>query len=607
MTEGSNGKREIHMSKKTQEGLTRRDFMKGAAAGAATGMVLGSASTALAAPETWGAPTTWDYSADVVVIGYGMAAQATAINAAAAGSTVLILEKATFKERGGNSRVCGQGILSPPPEIWAAYESYCKEATEGQGYPAAHGTGFTSDDTIKFYIEKARDSHAWFQAMGYPLIAQNNGGPGGWIPFYPTFPGADLIGTYDQYYTTTTDTVTYPKAHTGAGKMWYNLEDYIATQPKISIMYKSPAKRLIQNPTTREVLGVIITQNGVEKTVKARQAVSVCGGGYEFNTDMTHDFQHIIHVYSQGSPMNTGETIKMMWEAGAAPRNMGVVAAPTYTNAGIFPQYKGSIPLNATLTKGAFIMVGRNNKRFKDEYQAAITGIPNKAIARLEGTMTYSGQWIQNGAYVPQPCPEPMHYIFDKTALVAGAMFGSGMCWSDNIEGYKCSSDNSAELANGWIIQGATIAELAGKIGRDPVALQATIDKWNADCAAGRDTQFDTDACRAGVYTPYKRPAARLVPFTNGPFYAVENHQCTLNTQGGVVRNTNGQVMSMFDGNPIPRLYAAGENGDLWTILYQCMSNVGGGCLAYGRAGGTHAAGLTRWDASSSSKKAAKK
>ena len=50
-----------------------------------------------------------------------------------------------------------------------------------------------------------------------------------------------------------------------------------------------------------------------------------------------------------------------------------------------------------------------------------------------------------------------------------------------------------------------------------------------------------------------------------------------------MIRNTNGQVVSI-DNDYIPRLYAAGENGDLFTILYQCMSNVGAGCLAYGRA-----------------------
>ena len=92
--------------------------------------------------------------------------------------------------------------------------------------------------------------------------------------------------------------------------------------------------------------------------------------------------------------------------------------------------------------------------------------------------------------------------------------------WVACVEGFKGSADNSAELANGWIIKADTIAELAQKIGRDPVAVQATIDRWNASCAAGKDEQFDFtgDDTRA----PYTRPAARLVPVhAPGPFYAI--------------------------------------------------------------------------------------
>ena len=49
-----------------------------------------------------------------------------------------------------------------------------------------------------------------------------------------------------------------------------------------------------------------------------------------------------------------------------------------------------------------------------------------------------------------------------------------------------------------------------------------------------------------------------------------------------------------IEGPPIPRLYAAGENGDIWTILYQCMSNAGAGCLVHGRIAGEEAAKLAR-------------
>jgi len=129
-------------------------------------------------------------------------------------------------------------------------------------------------------------------------------------------------------------------------------------------------------------------------------------------------------------------------------------------------------------------------------------------------------------------------------------------------------------------------------MGRDPEQLQETIDRWNASCEEGKDLEFDLGDPN---YTSYDRPADRLVPFTEGPFYAVELFPSCLNTQGGMVRDTSGHVLDM-EGNVIPRLYAAGENGGFWNHLYQCMSNVGSDCYAMGRVSGINAANEEAWD-----------
>ena len=167
--------------------------------------------------------------------------------------------------------------------------------------------------------------------------------------------------------------------------------------------------------------------------------------------------------------------------------------------------------------------------------------------------------------------PEPIHMILRRRRRAGSpARCSSRACSSAGpatSRDSRASADNSAELANGWILKADNIHDLAVKMGRDPDELQSAVDKWNADCDAGKDTQFDIgDPAR-----PYMRPANRLQKFTTGPFYAIQAHQCTLNTQGGMKRNPLSQVMSI-EGPPIPRLYAAGENGDIWTILYQCMS-----------------------------------
>jgi succinate dehydrogenase/fumarate reductase flavoprotein subunit len=600
------------VAKQTNDGLSRRDFLKkSAVVGGAAGLgVLGVPGVASAAATSDWMPTTWHYTADVVVVGTGYAAQAAAIEAYRTGSSVIMVEKAPFRERGGNSRVCGQGLLAPSPAIWEDYKAYITQMTEGQEFPTNSGQGYTSADTIKLYVEGSYESRAWFASLAgddpalQPLVlnpANNGGGPGRWIPFYPTFVGADAIASEDQYWTNRTKITGAEKK---AGNVWANLEYYIVNKTQIEIKYKTPAKRLVQNPKSREVLGLIVTQAGVEKAIKARKAVVVCGGGFEFNEEMVRNFQKIPECYSYGSPHNTGETIKMCWDAGAEARNMAVIAAPTYRSAGRLPGYKGALGLANNTSAGAFIMIGRNNRRFRDEWRGSVSGIQNKAIADLEGTLTVSGAEIRDGAYIPQSSPEPMHYILDEAALKSTKMFTSAgtFGWVACVEGFKGSSDNSAELANGWILKADTIEELAQKMGRDPVAVRATVDRWNASCAAGKDEQFDHgDPTRA----PYMRPANRLVPFTAGPFYAIAVHQGTLNTQGGMKRNLKSQVMSI-EGPPIPRLYAAGENGDIWTILYQCMSNAGAGCIVHGRIAGEEASKLTRWDGATAARKARK-
>ncbi len=561
--------------------ISRRDFIKGAAAGAAAvalPTLASSPAQAQTSTKPW-LPAKWDYEADVVVVGAGFSAQASAIEADKAGASVLMLEKANEKEQGGNSRVCGQGFIAPPKNIWEDYFQYLKMATAGQGFPVP-------DEHLRFYIEESSKNLEWFKGLGIQVVEGNvGGGRGTWIPFYPQFPGAEAIAKEAQFY--------WVDPAKGPGRDWYALENYILQRKGIKKMFETPAKRLVQDPVSKEILGVVAEQGGKEVFVKAKRAVCVCGGGYEYNNQMTRDFQGISKLFSQGSPHNTGETIKMCWAAGADIRNMSAIAAPSYLSAGILPGYKASIPINPNLPKGGFIMVGANNKRFRDEYRTAKTGWQNRGINTLERAAGSTGQIIENGVYVRDKHPMPMHYIFDETARRSAPLFGSGMSWSDNIEGYKCSKDNSAELAKGWIIQAADIRELAKKIGRDPDALEATVKKWNADCAAGKDTQFDTGD---PTIVPYERPKERLVPLTGSPLNAVQVYPSTLNTQGGMVRNTKSQVLDIF-GKPIPRLYSAGENGDIWTWLYQCMSNVGAGCFGYGRVAGQNAAAEKPWDA----------
>jgi 3-oxosteroid 1-dehydrogenase len=83
-----------------------------------------------------------------------------------------------------------------------------------------------------------------------------------------------------------------------------------------------------------------------------------------------------------------------------------------------------------------------------------------------------------------------MYVIFDETARKAGpisVLAGLGYA----ALSHSWSKDNSVEIDKGWILNGNTISELAGKIKTmDAAILKETIAKWNEDVQNGKDTQF---------------------------------------------------------------------------------------------------------------------
>ncbi len=149
----------------------------------------------------------------------------------------------------------------------------------------------------------------------------------------------------------------------------------------------------------------------------------------------------------------------------------------------------------------------------------------------------------------------PVHLIFDESTREAGSIASQWLSWPTTTEGYTWSNDNLAEIEKGWIIKADTIEELAEQIGRDPVELQATIDRYNEMCEKGVDEDFGRDP-------------ATMAPIEKAPFYAVSITPTLVATTGGAKRDTDGRVLD-WNENPIPGLYEAGELGSYVSNLYQ--------------------------------------
>jgi len=165
----------------------------------------------------------------------------------------------------------------------------------------------------------------------------------------------------------------------------------------------------------------------------------------------------------------------------------------------------------------------------------------------------------------------PSYLIFDERTRLSGPI--TRIPHGANRD-YRWSANNSAEIGRGWIATARDPVELSRGLGLDSAQqLERTLAGYN-------------DACKTGN-EEFGRSRETLVKL-DGRLYGVPLWPCLLNTQGGPKRNSRCQVLSPW-GNPIKRLYGAGELGSIWGFLYQSGGNLGE-CLGLGRMAGQYAA-----------------
>ena len=139
------------------------------------------------------------------------------------------------------------------------------------------------------------------------------------------------------------------------------------------------------------------------------------------------------------------------------------------------------------------------------------------------------------------------------------------------------------------VFVGTTAEEALANAGLSGEALQtalATIEKYNAACAAGVDEE-------------YGKPANNLIPIDEAPFYVATQGttRCYgpgLNTLAGLCVNSYYQVLNPNKDAVIPGLYAVGNTmGERYGNAYNCPSagNNMGNAMTSGRVAGKHAAG----------------
>ena len=321
------------------------------------------------------------------------------------------------------------------------------------------------------------------------------------------------------------------------------------------------------------VKGVVIEKDGRDWRIGARLGVLVNAGGFAQNQEMRDKYMPNTSVLWTGAaPGDTGEMLREMMGLGAAVAQMEErvghqhVIPPGEENTHGDGVNLSRIASQLEVAKPHSIVVDRTGVRYMNESGSYMEFCKN-VLKRNETVPAIPSWWILD-----------THYL--NTFMFCKMMPGTPIPqeWFDA----------------GFIMKGATIEELAPKIGIDPKVLKDTVERFNADARQGKDPQFHRGerAYDEWLGDVVQKPNKALAPLDTAPFYAAAVYPGDLGTYGGVVTDEFARVLRE-DGAIIPGLYATGTSTA--SVMGRCYPGAGssvGPAFVWGYVAAKHAAGV---------------
>ncbi len=324
---------------------------------------------------------------------------------------------------------------------------------------------------------------------------------------------------------------------------------------------------IVENGAVR---GARILREGRSIEVRARHGVVVACGGFPHDTARRKAmFPHAptgTEHFSPGPTGNTGDGLRLAESAGGRVEDR-LPNAAAWVPVSLTTRKDGSrgvMPHFIDRAKPGVIAVMRDGKRFANEgnsyhdFVQAMTKAakPNEEIAAFLICDHKTLRKYGLGCVPPFPMPLGHH------------------------------------LRTGYLIRGATLAELAANAGIDAGGLAGTVAQFNAAAADGQDPVFGKGS---RAYNRYQGDAQHgpnpcIAPIGDGPFYAIKMVIGDLGTYAGIVTDANARALDA-EGNVIPGLYAAGN--DMASIMGGNYPGAGitlGPALTFGYIAGRHLA-----------------
>ena len=430
-----------------------------------------------------GAPTAAavDYSvteADVIIVGAGGAGLTAAYTALEKGASVIVLEKSGVV--GGNSLCSQQGINAAGSKV---QETLGMDFATPELLKEAQLSYGGREELVDAYVAASGKTVDWFAEV---LGVEFEGKTG------------DKVDPEDPLASVLTD-------HPGGGDVFMvkanadgytsvtliNALDKALKMAGVTVYVNTEATALITDADGK-VVGVKATAADGSEIEFTGKAVLLATGGFGQNHEMIvevrPDFENAI---TDEIAPTTGDGIRMARELSAKTVDLEYMQTFPHVPYGDTWLPPMSMP-GGFMTKAVF--VNQDAQRYTSE-----------------GFEVADDTLKQESAYV----------IFGEEDL------------NDTLKLLE---------ARGFVKSGDTVAELAEALGLDAAALEATVEQWNADCAAGADSLFDNHQLKPleGKLYGYR--------FGVGAHYMM----------GGLLINGNTQVLNENE-EPIPGLYAAGE------------------------------------------------
>jgi succinate dehydrogenase/fumarate reductase flavoprotein subunit len=275
-----------------------------------------------------------------------------------------------------------------------------------------------------------------------------------------------------------------------------------------------------------------------ERQIQVKGGVILATGGFNRNPGRRALWLPGIEAgWSPAAPGHTGTALELALQAGAVLAEPGLTAAfwaPCSTRTrqdgsqAVFPHFV------MDRGKPGMLTVDQSGRRFVNESTSYhLFGLAMQARHREVGAI-------------------PAWLIGDAAAL---RRHGMGMVRPGG-------KGLAPFLADGYLRQGRTLAELAQAIGVPASALEHTVTRFNGMAERGVDEDFQrgtTDYQRANGDASWHGPNPCLGPLTEGPFYAVALYPGDIGAATGLKTDAQSRVLDRHD-QAIAGLYACGND-----------------------------------------------